>query len=91
MFEVLGTVFYTQKLSPTIPVVKEPGLVEVTMRNSDINKFSTKNVRNRLVGTCESSSPAHEGTVEEKISNHIKEHKKNIEDIKFTIVILITR
>ena len=57
--------------------VKEPGLTEVCVRNSDIDKFGTRAERNTDLWECAKRRPLrYEKTTEEKISQHTMELKK---------------
>ena len=56
-------------------VIREPGKVEVTVRNSDIAKFGTRDERKtKLMEYLNRRGPRiHEKTIEAKIFSHIKE------------------
>ena len=72
-----GSVF--QKTDQYTSVIREPGKVEVTVRNSDIAKFSTSDERKtKLMEYVNRRGPRiHEKTTEAKIFSHIKESTRS--------------
>ena len=65
------------RTSDTTTVIKEPGVPEVCVRNSDIAKFGTRAERNTDLWEYAKRRPLpYEITTEKKISQHTKELKK---------------
>ena len=65
------------RTSDTTTVIKEPGVPEVCVRNSDLAKFGTRVERNTDLWEYAQRRPLpYEKTTEEKISQHTKELKK---------------
>ena len=65
------------RTSDTTTVIKEPGVPEVSVRNSDIAKFSTSAERNTELWQYAQRRPLPYGkTTEEKIAQHTKDLKK---------------
>ena len=64
-----------QKTDPNTSVIREPGKLEVTVRNSDIAKLGTREERKtKLMDYVNRRGPRiHEKTTEAKIFSHIKE------------------
>ena len=75
MYEVLAPGSTVQKTDQNTSVIREPGKVEVTFRNSDIAKFGTRDERKtQLIEFVNRRGPRiHEKTTEAKIFSHIKE------------------
>ena len=75
--ETLATGSRVVRTSDTTTVIKEPGVPEVCVRNSDIAKFGTRAERNTDVWEYAKRRPLpYEKTTEEKILQHTKELKK---------------
>ena len=72
------------RTSPTTTVIKEPGVHEVTVRNSDIAKFGTRADRNTELWQFAQRRPLpYDKTTEENIGQHSKDLKKKYRgDIK---------
>ena len=71
-----STVVHT---SDTTRVIEEPGVPEVSVRNSNIAKFGTRVERNTEVWQYAQRRPLlYEKTTEEKIAQHTKDLKRNI-------------
>ena len=75
LYEVLAPGSTIQKADQYTAVIREPGKVEITVRNSDIAKFGTRDERKtQLVKYGNRRGPRiHEKTTEAKIFSHIKE------------------
>ena len=75
LYEVLAPGSVVQKTDQYTSVIREPGKVEVTVRNSDIVKFGTREERKtKLTEYINRQGPrTHEKTTEAKILSHIKE------------------
>ena len=75
LYEVLAPGSVVQKTDQYTSVIREPGKVEVTVRNSDIAKFGTREERKtKLTEYINRRGPrTHEKTTEAKILSHIKE------------------
>ena len=75
LYEVLAPGSIVQKTDHYTSVIREPGKVEVTVRNSDIAKFGTHQERKpKLMEYVNRRGPRiHEKTTEAKIFSHIKE------------------
>ena len=75
LYEVLAPGSVVQKADQYTSVIREPGKLEVNVRNRDIAKFGTRDERKaklmdyiNLIGPC-----VHEKPTEAKILSHIKE------------------
>ena len=75
LYEVLAPGPVVQKTDQYTSVIREPGKMEVTVRNSDIAKFGTREERKtKLTDYINRRGPRlHENTTEAKILSHIKE------------------
>ena len=75
LYEVLAPGSAVQKADQYTSVIREPGKVEVTVRNSDNAKFGTRDERKtKLMEYVNRRGPrTHEKTTEAKIFSHIKE------------------
>ena len=75
LYEVLAPGSVVQKTDQYTSVIREPGKVEVTVRNSDIAKFGTRDeTKTKLMEYVNRRGPrTHEKTSEAKIFSHIKE------------------
>ena len=75
LYEVLAPGSVVQKTDQYTSVIREPGKMEVTVRNSDIAKFGTREERKtKLTDYINRRGPrTHEKTTEAKILSHIKE------------------
>ena len=75
LYEVLAPGSVVQKTEQYTSVLRDPGIVEVTVRNSDIAKFGTREERKtKLTEYINRRGPrTHEKTTEAKILSHIKE------------------
>ena len=75
LYEVLAPGSVVQKTDQNTSVKREPGKLEVTVRNSDIAKFGTRDERKtKLMDYVNRRGPRiHEKTTEAKIFSHIKE------------------
>ena len=75
LYEVLAPRSTVQKTDQYTSVIREPGKVEKTVRNSDIAKFGTRDERKtQLMEYVNRRGPRiHEKTTEAKIFSHIKE------------------
>ena len=75
LYEVLAPGSVVQKTDQYASVIREPGKMEVTVRNSDIAKFGTREERKtKLTENVNRRGPrTHEKTTEAKILSHIKE------------------
>ena len=77
MREALAPGSTVERTSDTTTVIKEPGVPEVRVRNSDIAKFDTRAERNTDIWQYAQRRPLpYEKTTEEKISQHMKDLKK---------------
>ena len=66
-----------ERSSDTTTVIKEPGVPEVRVRNSDIANFGTRAERHTDLWQCaQQRTLPYEKTTEEKISQHMKDLKK---------------
>ena len=85
LWETLAPGSTVVRTSDTTTVIKEPGVPEVCVRNSDIAKFGTRAERNTDLWEYAKRRPLpYEKTTEEKISQHTKELKKKFRgEIKF--------
>ena len=74
-YEVLAPGSVVQKTDQYTSVIREPGKMEVTVRNSDIAKFGTREERKtKYTEYINRRGPrTHEKTTEAKILSHIKE------------------
>ena len=76
LWETLAPGSTVVRTSDTTTVIKEPGVPEVCVRNSDIAKFCTRAERNTDLWEYAKRRPLpYEKTTEEKISQHTKELK----------------
>ena len=75
LYEVLAPGSVVQKTDQYTTVIREPGKMEVTVRNSDIAKFGTREERKtKSTEYINRRGPrTHEKTTEAKILSHIKE------------------
>ena len=75
LYEVLAPGSVVQKTDQYTSVIREPGKLEVTVRNSDIAKFGTRDQRKtKLMDYVNRRGPrVHEKSTEAKILSHIKE------------------
>ena len=75
LYEVLAPGSVVQKTDQYTSVIREPGKVEITVRNSDIAKFGTRDERKtKLMEYVNRRGPRiQEKTTEAKIFSHIKE------------------
>ena len=75
LYGVLAPGSVVQKTDQNTSVIREPGKLEVTVRNSDIAKFGTRHERKtKLMDYVNGRGPRiHEKTTEAKILSHIKE------------------
>ena len=75
LYEVLAPRSTVQKTDQYTSVIREPGKVEVTVRNSDIAKFGTRDERKTqlMEYVNRRRRHIHEKTTEAKIFSHIKE------------------
>ena len=75
LYEVLAPGSVVQKTDQNTSVIREPGKMEVTVRNSDNAKFGTREERKtKLTEYINHRGPrTHEKTTEAKILSHIKE------------------
>ena len=77
MWETLAPGSTVVRTSDTTTVIKEPGVPEVRVRNSDIAKFGTRAERHTDIWQYTQQRPLpYEKTTEEKISQHTKDLKK---------------
>ena len=77
LWETLAPGSTVVRTSPTTTVIKEPGVPEVRVRNSDIAKFGTRNERNTdLWQYAQRGLLPSEKTTEEKIAQHTEDLKK---------------
>ena len=77
LWETLAPGSTVVRTSNTTTVIKEPGVPEVSVRNSDIAKFGTRAERNTDLWEYAKRRPLpYEKTTEEKIAQHTKELKK---------------
>ena len=84
MYEVLAPGSVVQKTDQYTSVIREPGKMEVTVRNSDIAKFGTREERKtKLTEYINRRGPrTHKKTTEAKILSHIKESTRIQKDRK---------
>ena len=76
LWETLAPGSTVVRTTDTTTVIKEPGVPEVCVRNSDIAKFGTRAERNTDLREYAKRRPLpYEKTTEEKISQHTKELK----------------
>ena len=75
LYEVLAPGSVVKKTDQYTSVIREPGKMEVTVRNSDIAKFGTREERKTKLTECinRRGPRTHEKTTEAKIHSHIKE------------------
>ena len=75
LYELLAPGSVVQKTDQYTSVIREPGKIEVTVRNSDIAKFGTREERKtKMTDYINRRGPrTHEKTTEAKILSHIKE------------------
>ena len=75
LYEVLAPGSVVPKTDQYTSVIRQPGKVEVTVRNSDIAKFGTRNERKTklMEYVNRRGQRIHEKTTEAKIFSHIKE------------------
>ena len=75
LYEVLAPGSTVQKTDQYTSVIREPGKVEVIVRNSNIAKFGTRDERKTQLMECVNrrGPRIHEKTTEAKIFSHIKE------------------
>ena len=77
LWETLASGSTVVRTSDTTTVIKEPGVPEVSVRNSDIAKFGTRAERNTELRQYAQRVPLpYEKTTEEKIAQHTKDLKK---------------
>ena len=77
LWETLAPGSTVVRTSNTTTFIKEPGVPEVSVRNSDIAKFGTRAERNTDLWEYAKRRPLpYEKTTEEKIAQHTKELKK---------------
>ena len=77
LWETLAPGSTVVRTSDTTTVIKEPGVPEVSVRNSDIAKFGTRAERNTELWQYTQRRPLpYEKTTEEKIAQHTKDLKK---------------
>ena len=77
LWETLAPGSTVVRTSDTTTVIREPGVPEVCVRNSDIAKFGTRAERNTDLWEYAKRRPLqYEKTTKEKISQHTKELKK---------------
>ena len=77
LWETLAPGSTVVRTSDTTTVIKEPGVPEVRVRNSDIVKFGTRAERNTELWQYVQRRPLpYEKTTEEKIAQHTKDLKK---------------
>ena len=77
LWETLAPGSTVVRTSDTTTVIKEPGVPEVSVRNSDIAKFGTRAERNTDLWQYAQRRPLqYEKTTEEKIAQHTKDLKK---------------
>ena len=77
LWETLAPGSTVVRTSDTTTVIKEPGIPEVRVRNSDIAKFSTRAERHTDIWQYAKRRPLpYEKTTEEEISQHTKDLKK---------------
>ena len=75
LYEVLAPRSVVQKTDQYTSVIREPGKLEATVRNSDIAKFATRDERkSKLMDYINRRGPrVHEKSTEARINCHIKE------------------
>ena len=77
LWETLAPGRTVVRTSDTPTVIKEPGVPEVSVRNSDIAKFGTRAERNTELWQYAQRRPLpYEKITEEKIAEHTKDLKK---------------
>ena len=77
LWETLAPGSNVERTSDTTTVIKEPGVHEVRVRNSDIAKVGTRAERNTDIWQYAQLRPLpHEKTTEEKVSQHMRDLKK---------------
>ena len=76
LWETLAPGSTVVRTSDTTTVIKEPGVAEVCVRNSDIAKFGTRAERNTDLWEYAKRRPLPYEKTTEKISQHTKEVKK---------------
>ena len=77
LWETLAPGSTVVRTSDTTTVIKEPGVPEVSVRNSNIAKFGTRAERNTEFWQYAQRRPLpYEKTMEEKIAQHTKDLKK---------------
>ena len=77
LWETLAPCSTVERTSDTTTVIKEPGVPEVRVRNSNIAKFGTRAERHTDIWQYAQRRPLlHEKTTKEKISQHMKDLKK---------------
>ena len=77
LWETLAPGSTVVRTSDTTIVIKEPGVPEVSVRNSDIAKFGTRAERNTELWQYAQRRPLpYDKTTEEKIAQHTKDLKK---------------
>ena len=77
LWETLAPGSTVVRTSDTTTVIKEPGVPEVSVSNSDIAKFGTRAERNTELWQYAQRRPLpYEKTTEEKIAQHTKDPKK---------------
>ena len=77
LWETLAPGSAVVRTSDTTTVIKEPGVAEVRVRNSDIAKFGTRADRKTDLWQYAQKRPLpYKKTTEEKISQHVKDLKK---------------
>ena len=77
LWETLAPGSTVVRTSDTTTVIKEPGVPEVSVRNSDIAKFGTRAERNTELWQYAQRRPLpYDKTTEEKIAQHTKDLKK---------------
>ena len=87
LWETLAPGSTVVRTSDATTVIKEPGVPEVCVRNSDIAKFGTRAERNTDLWEYAKRRPLpYEKTTEEKISQYTKELKNSAEKLKSAIV-----
>ena len=79
LWETLAPGSTVVRTSPMTTVVKELGVLEVRVRNSDIPKFGTRAERNTVLWQYAQRRPLpYEKTTIDKIAQHTKDFKKKI-------------
>ena len=81
LWETLAPGSTVVRTSTTTTAIKEPGVREVKVHNSDIARFGTQAERNTELWQCAKRRPlSYNKTPEEKIAQHPKELKKKYRD-----------